>query len=219
MKARHIEIWGHLEENNRFWRRFGMGMLVWSFVALAIGAYGLLVGLYRPLAFHVDEDGRASFVGRLRETASPSPAEVRYLAKEFLKRYVAFNSLTIEADLAEAWNLMTDELRGAQEQTLAAYEKEHGQAFVAYVKEQGIQTILEFDDKRTELSDHNGRTFTVRARGVARTWPVNRAGEDAATNERDFESIVTLVTCPRTEQTPNGLLVAKVSNRFFVTEE
>jgi hypothetical protein len=29
---------------------------------------------------------------------------------------------------------------------------------------------------------------------------------------------VTLVRCARTEQTPNGLLVAKVSSRFFVDD-
>lgn len=217
--ARHVEIWGHLEENNRFWRRFGTGMLVWSFLALALGTYGMLVGMFRPLAFHVDLDGRATFVGRLREDAAPGEAEVRFVARTFLDRYVAFNSLTIESDMADAWNLMTSELRAQQEQTLAAYEKEHGESFVGFVKGQGIQTVLELDGKRTELTDHNGKVFTVRTRGVARTWPLNRGIEDAATSERELEAIVTLVRCPRTEATPNGLLVAKVVNRLYEAAE
>jgi hypothetical protein len=216
---RHVEVWGHIVDQNRFLRR-GMGAaLALAFLGLAAGAYGMLVAMYRPLAFHVDADGQATYVGRLREQAAPSDAEVRYVAKEFLKRYVAFNSLTIESDLADAWNLMTDELRQEQENTLAEYQRQRGQEFVAYIKAQGIQTALEFNSKRTEVTDHNAKTFTVRLLGVARTWPLNRVGEDAAFSEKDFESFVTLVRCPRTEGTPNGLLVAKVSTRFYVASD
>lgn len=217
-QARHVEIWGHLVENNRFLRRLTGAAVAWAFVALALGAFGLLTGLYRPLAYHVDTDGKATLVGRLREQIGPAEVEVRYVAKEFLKRYIAFNSLTIESDWAEAWNLMTEELRGEQQRVLAQYEKDHGEEFVAYVKKQGIQTVLEFDARRIEVRDHNGKTFSVKVRGSARSWPLNRVGEDAAFTEKSFESVVTLVRCPRTERTPNGLLVYKVANRFYVDE-
>lgn len=213
---RHLEIWGQLEENNRFFRRLAAACVAWAFLALAAGAYALLVALYRPLAFHVDATGEATFVGRLREQTAPSTAEVRYLAKEFLQRYIAFNSLTVERDLADAWNLMTGELRSQQEKTLTDYEHEHHEELVSVIKKQGIQTVLDFDQKRTEVAEHNGKAWTVRLRGTARTWPLNRVGEDAAFSERQFESFVTLVRCARTEKTPNGLLVAKVSNHFYV---
>src|SRR5690349_1848435 len=108
--GRHVELWGHLVENNRFLRRIAGAAIAWAFLSLALGAYGLLMGLYRPLAFHVDAEGQASFVGRLREQVAPTEAEVRYVAKEFVKRYIAFNSLTIQSDLADAWNLMTEQL-------------------------------------------------------------------------------------------------------------
>ena len=216
---KHVEIWGHIIDQNRFLRR-GMGAAIaLAFLGLAAGAYGMLVAMYRPLAFHVDADGQATYVGRLREQAAPGEAEVRYIAKEFLKRFVAFNSLTIESDLADAWNLMTDELRREQEKTLAEYQQQRGQEFVAYIKAQGIQTALEFNSKRIEVTDHNAKTYTVRLLGVARTWPLNRVGEDAAFSAKDFESFVTLVRCPRTEATPNGLLVAKVSTRFYVAQD
>jgi hypothetical protein len=114
---------------------------------------------------------------------------------------------------------MTLELQTQQNETLRRYLSEHNEAFVAYVKKQGIQTVLEFDGKRVDVTDHNGKAFTVRLRGTARTWPLNRVGEEAAFTAREFESFVTLVRCPRTEQTPNGLLVAKVSNRFYVEEK
>jgi hypothetical protein len=58
----------------------------------------------------------------------------------------------------------------------------------------------------------------VRLVGAVRTWPLNRVAETAAFTERELEAMVTLVRCPRTEQTPNGLLVAKVSTRFYVAE-
>jgi hypothetical protein len=214
---RHVEIWGHIEDNNRFFRRLAAACTAWAFVALALACYALLVALYRPLAFHVDSEGEATFVGRLSEQLAPSPAEVRYVARQFLRRYIGFNSLTIERDLADAWNLMTTELRGEQLETLKQYQKEHGEELVAVIKKQQIQTVV--DPKRIEVTDHNGKAWTVRLRGSARTWPLNRVGEDAAFSEREFESYVTLVHCPRTELTPNALLVAKVSNRFFVEEK
>jgi hypothetical protein len=212
---RHVEIWGHLEENNRFLRRLAAASAAWAFLALAAASYALLVALYRPLAFHVSEAGEATFVGRLRAEVAPSPAEVHYVATRFLSHYLAFNSLTIESDLAEAWNLMTEGLRKSERETLAKYQKDHGEEFVAVIKKQGIQTVLEVDPKRVETSDHNGKAFTVHVRGTAKTWPLNRTGNDAAFSERDFEAFVTLVRCARTEQTPNALLVAKISSRFY----
>ena len=179
----------------------------------------MLFRSYRPLAFHIDPEGQATFVGHLRDQLAPANAEVRYVAKHFLSRYLAFNSLTVESDLAEAWNLMTSELRAEQQRTLAQYKKEHGEEFVAVIKKQGIQTVLEFDPKRIEATEHNGKAFTVRLRGTARTWPLNRAGHEAAFSEREVEAFVTLVRCARTEQTPNGLLVAKVSSRFYVDDK
>src|SRR6185295_9081002 len=115
--GRHIEIWAELVTQNRFLRRALAAGLALAFLALAAGTYGLLVGLYRPLAFQVTSDGHASYAGRLHDLEGPSEVEARYVAKEFLRRYLAFNSLTIESDLAAAWNLMTDELQREQRAT------------------------------------------------------------------------------------------------------
>ncbi len=216
--ARHVEIWGQIEAQNRFLRRLAIGASLWAFVALAGAAYALDLALYHPRAFHVDADGRSTFIGRLRENGAPTEVEVRYVAKQFLGHYAAMNSLTIESDLADAWNLMTDELRAEHERQLADYRREHDKDFVAFVKEQGIQMVLEFPSEKTRVIEHNGKVWTVRLVGTVRTWPLNRVGDPAAFTERDLEAIVTLVRCPRTEQTPNGLLVAKVSTRFFVAE-
>jgi len=216
--TRHVEIWGQIEAQNRFLRRLAIGASVWAFIALAGTAYAIDLALFRPLAFHVDADGRSTFIGRLRENAAPTEPEVRYVARQFLGHYAALNSLTIESDLAEAWNLMTGELRAEHERQLADYRREHDREFVAFVKEQGIQMVLEFPSEKILVTEHNAKVWTVRLRGTARTWPLSRIGDPAAFTERDLEAIVTLVRCPRTEQTPNGLLVAKVSRRFFVAD-
>jgi len=51
--------------------------------------------------------------------------------------------------------------------------------------------------------------------GAVTTWPLNRSREDAASRPRGLESFVTLVRCPRSTVTPNGLLVAKVANHIY----
>ncbi len=154
---------------NRFLRRLAVGASVWAFIALVGTAYALNLALFRPLAFHIDADGRSTFIGRLRENAAPTEPEVRYVAKQFLGHYAAVNSLTIESDLADAWNLMTGELRAEHERQLADYRREHDKDFVAFVKEQGIQMVLEFPSDKILVIDHNARVWTVRLLGAART--------------------------------------------------
>ncbi len=215
---RHVEIWGEIEAQNRFLRRLALGTTVWSFLALTAAAYALDLALHHPLAFQVGADGQAAFAGRVGESGAPSEPEVRFVARQFLAHYAAVNSLTVESDLATAWNLMTDELRADHERQLAEYRRTHGEDFVAFVKAQGIQTVLEFPSVKTGVVDHDGKAWTVRLVGTARTWPLGRVGEAAATSERELEALVTLVRCPRTEATPNGLLVAKVATRTFVAE-
>jgi hypothetical protein len=211
----HVEIFGELLEALTFHRRFAAACVAFAFVALATASYCTYLALYRPLAFVVDGDGQATFVGRLREQAGPAQAEVVYVAKEFLRRYVAFNSATVESDFAEAWNMMTSELRQQEQRLYADYEKQNHQTLAEAIKAQGIQTALELEDPRTKVTDHNSKVFTVHVQGTVTTWPLNRSRDDAASKQHDIESLVTLVRCPRTTNTPNGLLVAKVTTHVF----
>jgi hypothetical protein len=210
-----VEIFSDLLEALHFHRRFSAAAIFLAGLGLAMAFYCLYLAVYRPLAFLVDASGQATFVGRLREQSGPTRPEVLYVAKEFLKRYAALNSATVESDLADSWNLMTSALREEQQRQYAEYEKEHHQSYADAVKQQGIQTSLDFDDPRTEVVDHNGKAWSVHFHGTAHTWPLNRSREDAATKPHEFESFVTLVRCPRTIETPNGLLVAKIATHFF----
>ena len=49
--------------------------------------------------------------------------------------------------------LMTEDLRTQQDEMFRRYSQEHGEEFVAYVKKQAVQTVLEFDTKRVEVTD------------------------------------------------------------------
>ncbi len=216
--APHIEVWGHLVETNVFLRRTSIVCIAFGFCGLALAAYGVDIALHRPLAFHVSDEGQASFVGRLRDAVAPTDAEVRFVAKDFVKHYMALSSLTIESDLSDAWNLMTESLRAEHERMLADFAKERGEDFVSNLRKQGIQTVLLFDDKRTEILTQGGKQLTVHLHGSARVWPLNRVGEDAAYEERTFDAHLLLVRCARTELTPNGLLVAQISRRFTVPD-
>lgn len=212
---RHIEIWEHFVEVNRLLKRMVIAMSATTFVAVALGAWLALVALHRPVVYYVGPDGAAVAGGRLSGADVPRDVEARYVAKRFLQHAVAANSLTIERDLAEAWNLMTDQLRDEHAAELAAYEAERGYSFVDYVARQQIRTALDID--RMDVTNHNDSSWSVRVVGRVRTWPLSRVGEEAGFEERQLEAQLTLVRVQRTEQTPNGLLVAQQAARFFAT--
>ena len=216
---KHVEIWGELQAHNRFLKRLAGASMALAFLGLAAGAYGILVALYRPIAFAVSSEGQAALLGRLEDADAPRVAEIRYVAREFIRRHNAWNSDSIESDLAEAFNMMTDALRVDEARELQRYAEKNGREFISFLKEQRIQTTIDMREAKTEVLDHGGKAWTVRLRGLHRTWPLNRPREDAAVLDREFEALVTLVRCPRTEATPNGLLVDKITFRTFVPED
>ena len=213
---KHMELWGHLLESNRFLKRLAAGSVLLAFLGLGSGAYGMMLAVHKPLVFAVDGEGRATRLGRIRDLRGPIMAEVRYVAKRFLKSTMAFHSDTIESDMAEGFNLMTAELQDEMRAQFTAYKTERKMTFVAFVKKQRIRTVLEF--QKMDAQNHNDKVWTVTVRGLAKTWPLNRVGEDAGVRKRAFEAQLTLASAPRTEQTPNGLLVAAQATRFFQVE-
>jgi len=215
-KARHVEIWGELLAQNQFLRRLVSAVVVFAFLALAGGSYGYYMGVYQPLAYHVDDSGQATAVGRLRAAAgAPVEGEVRYVTKEFLRRRLAWNSITVDADLAAADNLMTDGARADSDRFLQEYERQYRRSFVADLKTRQVQTRFDFDDDHLEIQRHDDQVVSVRLRGRRRMMPLNSVSDEVAAKDEDFEAVLTLVTCPRTERTPNGLLVDKFAFRTF----
>jgi hypothetical protein len=112
---------------------------------------------------------------------------------------------------------MTAPMQAEQAEILARFEKEHDEEFVTSIKKQDIQTVLDFDKDHVEITKHGPKTFVARLRGVIKTSSLHR--EDAPSVDRQFEAVVTIATCPRTQDIPNGLLVAKFTNQFLTPEK
>lgn len=213
VKPRHIEIWENLLEVNHVLKRLIYVSSTTSFLAIAFAVWMALLAFERPVVYYVDPAGAATYGGRLGNIDVPQEAEIRYLTRRFLQHTMAFNSLTIESDLAEGANLMTSDLRDMQARELAQYQTDRGMSFVSFVKAQEIRTALDF--QRIEVTNHNDKTWAVRVTGTLRTWPLSRVGEEAGFAAKTFEVNLTFIRVPRTELTPNGLLVSHQARRFF----
>ena len=210
--TKHIEIWGHVLSVNRVLKRTCAAMSVICILSVGGAVYTIWAALENAVVYYVDSDGRAVHGGRLGNASVPQRVEAVYVAKQFLRKSIAFDSSSVAADLADAWNLMTDELQTEQRKELAAYERERGQSFVDYVAGQQIRTILAFENVEVEPT---GDGFRVRARGEARIWPLSAVGEEAGFVTRGFEAHLALMQVERTELSPNALLVSKQATRFF----
>lgn len=211
-----IEIWGHLLRFHRYLRRLTIATLLLAYGAIASAAYVHVTALAQPLVYYVDTDGRAVFGGTLGDTAVPSEVEARYVAKRFVHLTLGLNSVTVERDFAEAFNLMTAELQEQHRRELAEYAAATKQSFLEHIKARSIRAEVLL--RRMDVRAADGR-WHVRAFGRVRTWPLNAAGEEAGLEEQDFEVSLTLVAVPRTELTPNGLLVAQSAQRFFAARD
>jgi type IV secretory pathway TrbF-like protein len=209
----HVEIWDHFVKTHRFFKWIAVGALVLAGLGLAGGAYGMLTALHAPLVFAVDAEGDAHPLGRREGLFAPADAEIRYVAKRFLQKTLAFHSETIESDLADAMNLMTDELRKEMEREFQTYAEEKGQPFVPWVKAQQIRTSLDINSMTTE--NHGDRAWSVRIKGRVTTWPLREIVRQAQGRARDVEAQLTLVRVPRTDITPHGVLVSASATRFF----
>jgi hypothetical protein len=214
---RHIEVWGELADACRFWRRLAAACVALAFLGLALGTYGALVALHEPLVFAVEQTGAARALGRRADLSGPVETEVRHVAKRFLEATLAVDSDSVEKDFAEAFNFMTAELQKATRAQMDAYLAAKKQTLVEYIQTQQIRTSLEY--RNIEVSEHGGTHWTVRATGQAKTWPLSRPMDEAGFSVREFEAHLTLVRVPRTEQTPNGVLVSRQTTRFFAAPD
>lgn len=183
-----------------------------SLLAVCSAAWAMTTALNKPLIYYVDSDGQASFGGKLSGASQPLEVEVAYVTKEFLRRTVALNSLTVERDFASSFNLMTGNLQAQHQEQFDSWQSEQGRSFVEYVRAAGIRTTLEFS--AVEIENHGGTRFSVRAMGTMQTWPL--AGDaEAEPKTKTFESQLSLVAVSRTENIPNGLLVSHQAIKYF----
>lgn len=211
-KPKHVEVWGHLVAVNRSLKRLALALAAIALVSVGGMAWAMATALGKPLIYYVDSDGQASFGGRLANASQPLEVEVSYVSKEFLRRTIASNSLTVARDFAESFNLMSARLQQQQQKHFDQWERTKGQSFVDYIRAAQIRSSLDFTTLNIE--NRNGEQFMVHLKGTLQIWPLSEVGE-AEPRIKAFEAHLSLIAVERSEQVPNGLLVSHQTINYF----
>ena len=99
--------------------------IIFGVIALTSLAFAIYVRLQPPTVIRVDKDGNAAVVGAARRgpsrafslspeaaaEAAPTDLEGRAVVKHFLERYLSCTPDSVNRNLSEALNLMTQNLR------------------------------------------------------------------------------------------------------------
>lgn len=184
-------------------------------VAVAMAAY---VRLQPPTVIRVDATGVASMVGRTATPAKlplsiaqgsgaePTDLERRAFVRLFLERYLNFSPDSVNRNWADGLNMMTANLRRV---TLNAIEKDNT---VGKIHDEQITSV--FHLRSIEPAKDDPLTLTVF--GVKEVHRVRDHQE--ATDKLVGEYHIRLITEPRSEQNPGGLLLAEYGERLIEGE-
>ncbi len=162
-----------------------------------------------PVVVRVDQIGNAVVIRDLEANNAPSDIEIAAFAKDFLRAYLEVNSLTFHKDFARALNLMTKKFQAAHLRDLKA------QNFVQKITRAGIQTQAEFKDMN--ITSRMPTRIYLDVRGITSTTPLE--DPHAPPTKRGFIARLTIAQVPRTERTPNGLLVEDYRQHIVPLEE
>jgi len=204
--------------NRTMWLAMILGVL-----AIASLFFAIYVRLQPPTVIRVDPDGNASVIGgpqplHMRslklpanapaadpsQSAAPTDLEGRAVVRQFLTRYLAYTPDSVDRNLAEAFNMMTANLR------TFSMNKLRDEDTVGKIKNDFI--IADFQIRSI---DHiKGTPWTYTAFGVKEVHRVKNATE--ATDQIVSRYDVRLVETVRSETNPSGLLVAEYAEQQMV---
>src|SRR6476646_9193452 len=185
-----------------------------ALLAVALAAY---VRLQPPTVIRVDSAGSAIVVGDKPGTtrpvllsqgvnAEPNDFEKNAYVRLFLDRYLSFSPESVNRNWADGLNMMTTNLRRA---TLATIEKNN---VVGKIQDEQITSV--FHLRSLEAAKDDPLSFT--AFGVKE---VNRVRDHQETTDKLVGKFhVRLITERRSEQNPNGLLVAEYGEQLIEGE-
>ena len=186
-----------------------------AFLAVAMAIY---VRMQPATVIRVDASGEAAVLGQkatsiklFASTAQPANAAPDELEKKgfirlFLDRYLNFSPETVNRNWADALNMETSNLRRA---SLAAMEKDN---VVGRIQEEHITAV--FHLRSVEPAKDDPLAFT--AYGVKE---VHRVRDHQETTEKMVgEYRIRLIGERRTEENPNGLLIAEYGERLIEAE-
>lgn len=186
-----------------------------ALVAVTMAAY---VRLQPPTVIRVDTTGAASVVGKTPTPAmlplsiaqgsgaEPTDFERRAFARLFLERYLNFSPDNVNRNWADGLNMMTVNLRRV---TLNAIEKDNT---VGKIHDQQITSVFHLRSIQPAKDD----PLTLTVFGVKEVHRVRDHQE--ATDKLVGEYHIRLITEPRSEQNPGGLLLAEYGERLIEGE-
>jgi hypothetical protein len=185
-----------------------------TLVAVAFAAY---IRLQPPTVIRVDATGAATVVG---EKSAPAKVpmfvslanpeandfEKKAYVELFLKRYLNFSPDTVNRSWADSLNMMTSNLRRA---TLSVVEKDN---IIGKIQDDQISSV--FHLRSLEVAKDDPLNFT--AFGVKE---IHRLRDHQETTDKLVaEFHIRLIAEQRSEENPNGLLIADYGERLIEGE-
>jgi type IV secretory pathway TrbF-like protein len=192
--------------------------IIFGLIALTSLAFAIYVRLQPPTVIRVDKDGNATAVGAARRgpsrvfslsqdaaaEAAPTELEGRAVVKHFLERYLRYTPDSVDRNLSEALNLMTQNLR------MYTLNQLRDSDTVGKIKEDKI--ISDFEIRSIEHMKATPWTYV--AFGVKEVHQVRKGTE--VTDRIVGRYTLRLVEDRRTDDNPSGLLVGEYKEQQMV---
>ena len=198
-------------------RSMAMAM-VFGLIALASLGFAIYLRLQPPTVIRVDSEGNAAVVGAAAHSAAaarlglaaeaaeaaPTDLEGKALVRRFLQQYLAYTPDSVDRNLADSLNVMTDNLR------VYTINKLRDDDTVGKVRDDHI--ISDFQIRSIEHV--KGTPWSYVVFGVKEVHRVRNGTE--VTDQIVGRYDVRLVEVRRSEMNPSGLLVAEYSEQQMV---
>ncbi len=224
-KARYTKYYEHDGMLRAYANRAMLLALLFGVIALTSLGFAMYVRLQPVTVIRVDDKGEATVVGgpasgprrglfeTLTATAAaktetaPASVEGRAVVRRFLASYLNYTPTSVDRQLAEALNMMTQNLR---QFTLNRLRQEDT---VGKVKEETITSRFKLD----AIEPYEKQPWTYVVFGVKEVSRIQQQTE--RTDRIVARYTVRLVQEPRSELNPNGLLVAEYKEEQMVGEK
>ncbi len=193
--------------------------MIFGVLALASLGFAIYIRLQPPTVIRVDQDGNAAMVGgatrastgakftlfaEAASEAAPIDLEGKAVVRRFLDQYLSYTPDSVNRNLAESLNMMTNNLR------TYTMNKLRNDDTVGKVKDDHI--ISDFQIRSIEHL--KGTPWSYVAFGVKEVHRVHTGSE--VTDRIVGRYNVRLVQVRRSELNPSGLLVAEYSEQQMV---
>ena len=202
----YYEVWGGLESANR-----ALWVGLWCSCTFAVLALLLLRSALRrpPVVIRLDPDGQVQVIGGasgapVQAATAPSQAEIENFVSLFERFFTELNCYTCDADLKQAFFMMTPEFQQK------AQEQLNRNGSVAQFKAQKLHTSLVITE--ITVKDETAQAIDCHVRGYR---DIGSYMPGVAKHEVVFEDDIVLKEVPRSEQAPYGLLVEDYAASYF----